>query len=267
MLNFFILFLAILFIGCGGDSKNSDATNDSKDNNFTIIRGTVPGTLIEAICENNKYFATNSVQNGTSQHPFELQIEAGLSCKMQMTTNEGTSQNIITHISFEENNATGETFKAIAHNINIGYIDLPLDKNTIQDVNNDSIVDTSYLLTIVQYVDVLDVDNSGSIAAQNYEQYDINKSYVYLDRVNYNGEAFEAKEATQGDIPDYSANGKWRPLSYVSNLNIYENYDNTKQYHYPNRVQYFNVVYEAKYDTIGEAPTDLNTSHWNRLGE
>lgn len=247
--------------------KESNSTNDSKDNNFTIIRGTVPGTLIEAICEQNKYFSTNSVHNGTNEHPFELRIESQLNCKLQMTTNEGTDESVTTNIAFEENNASGDRFKSLANNINLGNIPLALSRSEIVDENSDGIADLPIVLAITPNVDVLDVDDSGPTAKVAYPLYDINTTYLVNDRVSYNGEDFEAREWNIGHIPDYSATGSWIPLSYASNIEIYEVYDDEKQYHYPNRVRYFDVVYEARYDTLNVPPSDLDSSRWKRLGE
>jgi len=263
----FLTILSLVFTSCSSSDEASNTPyNDSKDNNFTVLRGSVPGTLIEAICDDNKNFATNSEQIG-SQHPFALEIETGLSCRLLMTTNEGTADNIITNISFTENNVTGDSFVALAHNINLGYIPLETVKSNIVDDNNDSIVDTPITLPLIQHVDTLDIDNSGSSSELIYEEYNSSKQYVYLDRVTYNSENFEAKEATQGYIPDYNAIGKWIPLSFSSNASTYAEYDNSKNYSYPNRVLYFNVVYQSKYDTVGNTPNDLNTSAWLRLGE
>lgn len=268
MIQILLTFILLLtFTACTND-KTSDATNDSKDNNFTIIRGTVPGTFIKAICDDNKVFTTYSNQNGTNEHPFTLEIESNLNCELRMTTNESSSTDfIITTFNFIENGASGSTFKGLAKNINLGHINLPLDKLNIIDADNDSIVDTPYDLPIVQYVDVLDVDNSGSIEQESYPLYDNNTAYIYLDRVTFNGENFEAKEATQGNEPDYTQTGKWKPLSFSKESDIPDAYNATIQYHYPNRVLYFNVVYQAKFDTINNTPSDLNTSHWDRLGE
>ncbi|MBT5934368.1 hypothetical protein [Sulfurimonas sp.] len=267
-----IAFL-ILFTGCGSDDTKSDTSNDSKDNNFTIIRGTVPGTLIEAICDSNKYFSTNSINNTTNRHPFALEIESSLNCKLVMTTNEGTNDNIITNIEFNENNATNNTFKALVKTINLGNIALALDKSSIIDDNNDSIVDTPITLSVIQHIDVLDVDDSGSLEQNSYEEYNTSKNYAYADRVTFNNENFEAKEITLGNEPNYDQNGKWIPLSFSSDASTYEEHDITKNYAYPNRVKYFSVVYQAKHQIDAnninpEAfPYDLNTSFWQRLGD
>jgi len=259
--------IVFIFFGCNASKKSSsDSSNDSNDNNFTVIRGSLPGTLIEAICDDNKYFSTYSVQIGV-QHPFELEIESGLNCRLVMTTNEGTSDNIITNIEFIENNASGDIFKGLAHNINLGFIPLETIKVNIVDDNNDSIVDSPIILELIQYIDVLDVDDSGSISQEIYVEYNESLAYVYLDRVTYKNENFEAKEATQGYIPDYNATGQWLPLSFSSDASTYEEFDIDKSYSYPNRVLFFNVVYQAKYDTVSNTPSDLNSSAWTRLGE
>ena len=269
---FAVSVLLFTLTGCVNNNtesdKKSDSTNDSKDNNFTIIRGTVPGTLIEAICDDNKYFSTNSIHNDTDQHPFELQIESNLQCRLLMTTNEGTDNNIITNIAIKENNITSDEFQGIAHNINIGHVALALDKSQILDEDNNSIIDDAIVLSVAQYADtVLDVDGNISEVVTNYPLYDDNTTYVYLDRATFNGENFEAKEWNIGRSPDYTQTGAWKPLSFSSDRDSYAAYVDNTQYHYPNRVLYFDVVYEAKYDTLESVPTDLNSSHWNRLGE
>ncbi|MCF6245374.1 MAG: hypothetical protein L3J43_10095, partial [Sulfurovum sp.] len=66
-----IAIMTFILIGCGGGSttaSNTPAIILSK------ISGTVPGTLIEAFCEDGTYVKVSSTQNGTNQHPFEIKI-------------------------------------------------------------------------------------------------------------------------------------------------------------------------------------------------
>ncbi len=113
------------------------------------VKGTVPGTLIEAFCDNGSYYSATSVQNGTNQHPFEIELPGNLGCNLVMTTNENDPANtIITPIGFRDANGDISTrFSASTDTvIDIGNISLFIDVTAAAafDSNNDSVIDVPY---------------------------------------------------------------------------------------------------------------------------
>lgn len=116
------LSLATFLLGCGGGGTTSTLPTTST---FSIS-GTVPGTLIEAYCEDGSFYSTTSTNNGTSEHPFSLTIPSALNCKLVMITNE-TATNpadyIITPIELESDASVG-TYLTIDKDIDLGNIPL-----------------------------------------------------------------------------------------------------------------------------------------------
>ncbi len=130
-----IAALAVLMVGCGGGSSSTAAT--------AKITGTVPGTLIEAICENGYYQQVTSTQNGTNQHPFELEVPVNTNCRLVMTTNENDPANrIITQIGF----SNGSTI-VLNQDVDLGHIPLELSYENVNDKDGDHVVDTPLTLT------------------------------------------------------------------------------------------------------------------------
>jgi hypothetical protein len=103
------LSLAALLVGCGGGGGSTSTISSTTSTTYSIS-GTVPGTLIEAYCEDGSFYNTSSTNNGTSKHPFSLEIPSDLNCKLVMITNE-TAANpadyIITPIEFESDTNVG----------------------------------------------------------------------------------------------------------------------------------------------------------------
>lgn len=120
--------LVALLIGCGGGGGGSSTTTTTATPITYTIAGTVPGTLIEAYCEDGSFYNTTSTNNGTNFHPFSLEIPVNLSCKLVMITNE-TATNpadyIITPIEFESDSNVG-TYLTIDKNINLGNVPLEI---------------------------------------------------------------------------------------------------------------------------------------------
>ena len=125
---------SILIVGCGGGSSSSTTATSAK------ITGTVPGTLIEAFCDNNYYAQVTSTQNGTNQHPFEIQVPTGTNCRLVMTTNENDPANrVITPIAF----SNGSTI-VLNSDIDLGNIPLELSYQNADDKDGDHVVDTAF---------------------------------------------------------------------------------------------------------------------------
>ncbi len=78
-----LLFVIILSLG---SCNSGDNYNNNKGNFKTItISGTVPGTLIEAYGDNGSYYQTMSNNNGTSEHPFALELQKDITYYLYMT--------------------------------------------------------------------------------------------------------------------------------------------------------------------------------------
>ena len=120
-----------LIVGCGGGSSTSTSTNAK-------ITGTVPGTQIEAFCDNNYYAQVTSTNNGTNQHPFEIEVPKNTNCRLVMTTNENDPANrVITEIAF----SNGSTIVLNA-DVDLGNIPLELSYQNADDRDGDHVVDT-----------------------------------------------------------------------------------------------------------------------------
>lgn len=116
--------LASFFAGCGGGGGSSTTTT-STPSTYSVT-GTVPGTIIEAYCNDGSFYSTTSTDNGTSEHPFTLTLPVNLDCKLVMITNEtdpDSTKWIITPIEIESDGNTG-TYLTINKDVNLGNINL-----------------------------------------------------------------------------------------------------------------------------------------------
>ena len=146
------------------------------------LKGTVPGTIIEAFCNDGSYFSTQSdrsVQH--SQHPFNLKLPVGLTCRLVMTTGEGTPDTMVTPIGFFNRDASSIAFES-TDDIDIGHVALFLENDPgcdlvpvtpTYDFNCDGIQDTPIYIEIddddfeiITYVsDPLDDDRDNIVDA------------------------------------------------------------------------------------------------------
>jgi len=78
-------------INCGGGGGSTTTTPIPS----ATINGTVPGTKIEAFCDMGIHKVISSTQNGTTQHPFILEVPQKTNCRLVMTTNENDPDNKI----------------------------------------------------------------------------------------------------------------------------------------------------------------------------
>lgn len=126
-----IIVAPFLMVGCGGGGTSTSSSNAK-------ITGTVPGTLIEAFCDNNYYAQVTSTNNGTNQHPFEIEVPKNTNCRLVMTTNENDPANrVITEIAF----SNGSTIVLNA-DVDLGNIPLEISYHNAEDKDGDHIVDT-----------------------------------------------------------------------------------------------------------------------------
>ncbi|PHS32237.1 MAG: hypothetical protein COA92_06935 [Sulfurovum sp.] len=196
--------IAIPFlVGCGGGSSDATAALATSK-----ISGTVPGTLIEAFCEDGTYVQVTSTQNGTSQHPFEIEIPQNTNCKLVMTTNENNdTTRVITPIGFIHGTATGSTI-TINGDINLSHIPLALNYADVNDTNGDHVVDQALYVDLnnstnigVNDTPVFDTDRNGYIDAYDDDD-DDGRVNAYEDDDN-DGEYNIHDDDDNDDHPDY----------------------------------------------------------------
>ena len=129
---------AAFLTACGGGDGNTIA-----DSSQYKLSGTVPGTLIEAFCDNGSYHSVNSIHNGTGKHPFELTLPSNISCRVLMTTNEDSLEDkVVTPIKISQlQGASGIAFKS-NDDLDLGHIDLALTRSNMKsDSNKDGVED------------------------------------------------------------------------------------------------------------------------------
>jgi hypothetical protein len=138
--------ISAVLVGCGGGGSStpsntaaSPATDNSASGTTARVTGTVPGTFIEAYCDNGAYVSTNSVQNGTSQHPFALDLPVNTPCRLVMTTHENDpAQRVTSQVTINGKKAvtlTGDT--------DLGYVPLPANYAEASDTNGDHVQDNA----------------------------------------------------------------------------------------------------------------------------
>ena len=218
-----------LLVGCGGGSST---TGIVANNDVAKISGTVPGTLIEAYCDDGTYVQVTSTQNGTDQHPFELSIPQNTKCKVVMTTNENDPINrVITPIGYVQGTATGTTL-SLTGDIDLGNVPLALSPSDINDTNNDQVSDTSLDVVLdtsnatLSNTSVQDTDNDGTVDAYNdddndgvvnayedddndgkeniYDDDDQDKTPDYLEDDDNDGKINHRDDDDQNNQPDYT---------------------------------------------------------------
>ena len=167
-----------IIVGCGGSSSTSATTSTNAK-----ITGTVPGTLIEAFCDNNYYAQVTSTNNGTNQHPFEIEVPTNTNCRLVMTTNENDPANrVITEIAF----SNGSTIVLNA-DVDLGNIPLELSYQNADDRDGDHVVDTPLQVNpngaASNNAPVQDADGNGMIDAYDDDDHDnIPNAYEDDDR-------------------------------------------------------------------------------------
>ncbi len=164
------LALATLFVACGGGGA---ATNLTSANTATIS-GTVPGTLIEAFCEDGSYQQVTSTNNGTNKHPFSITVPKATNCNLVMTMYENNaSKRIINNIGFDNGTQQGTALKT-DKDVNLGNVALPTTYDATIDADGDHVNDNRLYVnttgvTVASKI-VQDSDNNGKLDA--YEDKD-----------------------------------------------------------------------------------------------
>ncbi|MDD2791159.1 MAG: hypothetical protein PHU40_10900 [Sulfurimonas sp.] len=194
---------ALLLAGCGGSSTSDTAS--VAISSPSIITGTVPGTLIEAFCTDGSYYKVKSTLNGTSEHPFEIELPSTVDCSLVMTTNEDdNATRVITQIGIVTPTASGTLFRAAA-DINLGYIPLAMDPTSV-DFNGDHVsdvilnIDVNGTSLVIALDNPLDDDDDGLINVYEDDD-DDNISNYYDDDDDDNGilDIYENDNDSDGD--------------------------------------------------------------------
>ncbi len=126
--------LCLLLAGCGGGDSSSSASPTVSEPSKRAVSGTVPGTLIEAFCQDGGYYSVTSTNDGTAKHPFYLELPSDANCKLIMTTNEkdpDVTKHIVTPILFN-NGSTVSSYIQVVDNTDLGYIPLPMSGVGVQ---------------------------------------------------------------------------------------------------------------------------------------
>lgn len=157
------LSLCLAMVGCG---SSDGATTTDEPTSLTkttfSVSGTVPGTLIEALCKDGRYYSVNSTDDGSSNHPFTMTLPSDVSCKFIMTTNEkdpDPTKHIITPIVLN-NGTTTSTYFQLTKDVDIGHVALALTGTGIQEPITLNISNQEMEVNKFSY-DPLDKDNDG----------------------------------------------------------------------------------------------------------
>ena len=149
-----VAIASLLLVACGSSGDGSTAITAGT----ATISGTVPGTMIEAFADNGGYYVTHSTNNGTSEHPFNLEIPAGMGIRLVMTTNEGTAEEVMSPIGFRDNTAQEHTRIVLGEDdiIEIGHVPLAMSRAQAasdvdgdgdnDDIDNDGVLDSPFML-------------------------------------------------------------------------------------------------------------------------
>lgn len=155
----FISVTALLMTACGGGGGGStiagtgsstgtgSGAGTTTSSSYTIS-GTVPGTLVEAFCNDGSYFKTTSTKNGTERHPYSLVLPDDVICHLVMTTNEDSSDAyVVTPIKFSDQTLNSIAFTGNDTDIDLGHTSLALQRSDMKsDANNDGVEDEPLLI-------------------------------------------------------------------------------------------------------------------------
>lgn len=130
-----VIPLSLMLGACGGGGTDSATTNATPAS--VELTGTVPGTIIQAFCSDGSNPSVSSIQDGSAQHPFALQLPYQTDCRIVMITNEGTVDQVITPLTFN-----GDSVINMRTEFDLGYVPLAMSPDDIVDSNGDSVADT-----------------------------------------------------------------------------------------------------------------------------
>ncbi len=210
------LALATFFVACGGGGSTTATTSSTPTSTPTStstpvtsssvkISGTVPGTLIEAFCDDGSYKQVSSTNNGTNKHPFSISIPKATNCNLVMTMYENNaSKRIINNIGFDNGTQQGTALKA-DQNVSLGNVALPTTYGTGLDSNGDHVNDNLLYVsttgvTVASRI-VQDSDNNGRLDA--YDDKNGNGVVNAYEDDNGNGTPNIKEDANNDGKPDF----------------------------------------------------------------
>ncbi len=196
---------SLALLGCG---SNGNETSSLGANSYHLT-GTVPGTLIEAYCDDGSTYHVNSTQNGTTKHPFSLALPKGLPCRIVMITNENDiEQKVVTPIKFTDGQGTQSIAIKSNDDVSVGNVGLALRRADMQsDHNNDGVEDAPILVTleggtvVEKPQDPLDSDHDGIINV--YEDDDGDGVSNHDDNDDDNDGILDIDDADHGNDLDH----------------------------------------------------------------
>ena len=157
-----LLLMIAPFTGCGGGSGGGSSAGAAGTTGVGLatLQGTVPGTLIEAFDEDGTRYATHSEDNGTPRHPFRLDLPAGKTYRLRMTTREGTPEAVSTWIGVPDDSGRVHVRFRIdrADTIDLGHVPLPLSRREVADRPHHAEDDAEFVLDDPLPVDTVEVD-------------------------------------------------------------------------------------------------------------
>ncbi|RMG31576.1 MAG: hypothetical protein D6721_00720, partial [Gammaproteobacteria bacterium] len=157
-LGWFTLWLS----GCGGGGGAASEAGAG----LAVLRGTVPGTLIEAFDEAGHRYATHSVHNGTARHPFRLELPAGRTYRLRMTTNEGTPDEVSTWIALPDSAGNAHLRIRIdrAGTVDLGHVPLPTTRSAVAHQRHHAESDRAFVLDAPMVLHSARVDDHGRLS-------------------------------------------------------------------------------------------------------
>ena len=205
------LVLATFFVACGGGGSTTATTSSTPTTSNPVtsssvkISGTVPGTLVEAFCDDGSYKQVTSTNNGTNEHPFSISVPSSRNCNLVMTMYENNgSKRIINNIGFDNGTQQGTALKT-DKDINLGNVALPTTYGTGIDSNGDHVNDNRLYVsttgvTVASQI-VQDSDNNGKLDA--YDDKDGNGVVNAYEDDNANGTPNIHEDVNNDGKPDY----------------------------------------------------------------
>jgi hypothetical protein len=144
-----------LLSACGGGGSDGSSSVSAST---ATIEGTVPGTRIEAFGDNGAYYVVHSTDDGTPQHPFAIEVPAGLGIRLVMTINEGTDNEVVSPIGWRDDSTQIHTriMLGAGDRVDVGHIALAMScaeaagdvdgDGDNDDVDHDCVLDSPFIL-------------------------------------------------------------------------------------------------------------------------
>ena len=140
-----VVVLALIQAACGGGGGGGGGSGGGAS-----LSGTVPGTQIEAFGDNGSYYVVESSDNGTAEHPFTLDLAAGVGFHLAMVTNAGTPDEVVTPVGFRDSSGTVHTRLTLGEGeqVDLGHVPLYMSREEAanDDLDDDGVLDSPLVL-------------------------------------------------------------------------------------------------------------------------